>query len=381
MEVTKMKIGIITLHRIPNYGSALQAYALQKYIEKEGLGEVELIDYVYPNSFHKSKTTFEAWLRNLYCVEIRDKYLRRGWKKSIAFKKFYRKFYHLSSKQFHSVEDIMNDPPDYDLYITGSDQLWNVNTLRNDPVMYCEFAPLGKRRVSFGASFTIKTLPEEYKGSVRERLNKYKYIGVREYSSLSILESLNLNDCIIKFNTCDPTLLLNKNDYEELSEFSSIRIDGDYILVYPLKYAYNPEPALCSVVQQVREELGCKLIVIDSHKVSLRKGDKIISGIGPCEFCWLFAHAKYVVASSFHGTMFSLINRVPFTVIGPEEKSEDRRIADVLEFLGLGSNIVPANKKNVNVVTVNPFNESSENKINDFINKSKDFLIKSIKEG
>ena len=373
-----MRIGIITLHRVRNYGSSLQAYALQEYIEKEGLGETELIDYIYPNSFHKKKRTFKAWLRNFYCVRIRDRYFRRGWKKAIAFRQFYDMFYHLSPVQYPQIKDIMDNPPDYDLYMTGSDQLWNVNTLYNDPVMYCEFAPSNKPRVSFGASFTIKTLPEKYKESVRERLNKYRYIGVRERSSLDILEDLKLQKCIKTANTCDPTLLLSGKDYEKLSERSKARIDGEYILVYTLKYAFNPEPALSSIIKQVRERLGLRLIIIDSHKVKMERGDRIISGIGPCEFCWLFAHAQYVVASSFHGTMFSLINRVPFTVIGPEQGNEDRRIADVLDFLGLGNRYIPANRADIRIMTENPFTEEVEFRINKFIDESKDFLRRSI---
>jgi hypothetical protein len=374
-----MKIGIITLHRVRNYGSALQAYALQEYIEKEHLGEAELIDYIYPNQYHKTKRKFKAWLRNLYCVKIRDEYFRKGWLKEIEFKKFYRSFFHLSSQRYETVDDIMSNPPDYDLYMTGSDQLWNPNTLKNDPVMYCEFAPTDKRRVSFGASFTIKELPERFVPSVRERLNKYSHIGVREHSSLEILRSLELNPNINYINTCDPTLLLDAKDYDKLSSQSKVIIEGDYVLVYTLKYAFKPEPALSSVINQVRKQLGMKLVIIDSHKVKLRNGDKIISGIGPCEYCWLFAHAKYVVASSFHGTMFAIINRLPFTIIGPHEGHEDCRTADVLKLLGLGDNYIPSNRADKKIDCNNPYTPEVEKKIHNFINDSTIFLEDSIK--
>lgn len=373
-----MKIGIITLHRVKNYGSALQAYALQEYIEKEKLGEAELIDYIFPNQYHKTKRKFKEWLRIFYCVKVRDEYFRNGWKKDVKFREFYRDFYHLSPKQYTSVEDIMANPPKYDLYMTGSDQLWNVNTLKNDPVMYCEFAAADKRRVSFGASFTIKELPDMFRDIIRERLNKYSFIGVREHSSLEILKSLGLNKNIPYANTCDPTLLLDSKDYYNLSLQSKLKIEGEYVLVYTLKYAFDPEPALSSVIHQVRKLLGLKLVIIDSHKVKLQKGDKIVSGIGPCEYCWLFAHAKYVVASSFHGTMFSIINRVPFVVIGPEEGNPDRRIGDVLEMLGLVDCYFPANTLRKSLKIDNVFSEEVEKNISSFILESKDFLKKSI---
>lgn len=374
-----MKIGIITLHRVRNYGSALQAFALQEYIEKEHLGEVELIDYIYPNQYHKTKQKFKTWLRNFYCVKIRDEYFRKGWLKEIEFKNFYRNFFHLSSQRYETMDDIMSNPPDYDLYMTGSDQLWNPNTLKNDPVMYSEFAPAEKRRVSFGASFTIRELPESYKEFVRQRLNKYTHIGVREHSSLDILRDLKLNSYISLANTCDPTLLLDARDYDKLNSQSKVRIEGDYVLVYTLKYAFNPEPALSSVIRQVRKQLGMKLVIIDSHKVKLQNGDRILSGIGPCEFCWLFAHAKYVVASSFHGTMFSIINRCPFSIIGPEEGNDDRRIIDVLCCLGLEKNYIPANQADKQIKCNNPYSPEIEEKIDSFIKKSKLFLDNSIK--
>lgn len=373
-----MKIGIITLHRVRNYGSALQTYALQEYIEKERLGDVELIDYIYPNSYHRSKRTFKGWLRNFYCVRVRNEYFRKGWKKRLRFEAFYKQFFHLSAKQYKEINEIMSNPPKYDLYMTGSDQLWNVNTLKNDPVMYCEFAPSGTRRVSFGASFTTKNLPEKYHESVRNRLNKYTHIGVREFTSLQIIDALHISEKIEVENTCDPTLLLNAEDYQKLAGKSSLSIGGDYILVYTLKYAFSPEPALSSVIKQVREHLGYKVVVIDSHKVKMQKEDRIVSGIGPNEFCWLFAHAKFIIASSFHGTMFALINRKPFAAIGPQVGHEDRRIKDILDYLALENNYYPSNQFR-DVKCENPYTDEVECKIERFIEKSKRFLNCAIK--
>lgn len=376
-----MKIGIVTLHKVQNYGSALQAYALLKYINSHQLGQAEIIDYIYPNAFHHTqKKSLYQRIKKLYCVQIRDQFFRRGWLKDIEFEKFYKHFFLLSNQQYKSIDAISKNPPIYDIYVTGSDQVWNVNTLKNDPIMYCSFAPLDAKRISFGASFTNKTLPAQYQDSIRDRLSKYTHIGVREASSINILHSLHLPDNIITQNTCDPTLLLNTSDYDELSKHSKVHIDGDYILIYTLKYAFLPEPALSYVVNKVRQFYNCKVIVIDSHKVKLKQGDKIISGIGPCEFCWLFAHAKYAIVSSFHGTMFSLINRKPFTSIGPARNSEDRRILDIMTSLGLQDNYIPSDETQKNINCSDPYTEEIETNIKDFIRQSKTFLHNAIKQ-
>jgi hypothetical protein len=311
-------------------------------------------------------------------VKIRDEYFRKGWLKRVRFGQFYKKNYHLSVHQYKEIDDIMNNPPIYDLYVTGSDQLWNVNTLFNDPVMYCEFAPAGKRRVAFGASFTNRELPSQYEDSVRVRLNKYSHIGVREHTSLAILDSLKLDSHIIKANTCDPTLLLDAKDYMTLANQSKVHINGSYVLVYVLKYAFNPEPALSAIVDEIRQKMGLKLVVIDGHKVKMVEDDCVISGIGPNEFCWLFAHAKFVIASSFHGTMFSLINRRPFAVIGPHDGHSDRRIGDVLESLGLSGCYFPANKIPQTINTDSPYTEDVEKNIRTFVHDSKQYLKDAI---
>lgn len=375
-----MKIGIITLHRVINYGSALQAYALQKHIEQEKLGEVELIDYVFPNKFHQKKRSFKEWLRHFYCVEIRDMYFRGRKKKIKKLREFGHDFFHLSERQYGTIQEIMDNPPIYDLYLTGSDQLWNVDTLRNDPVPYCEFAPIGSRRISYAASFTMNELPDEYKDSIRQRLNKYSHIGVRESSSLEIIKDLHINPNIVVRNTCDPTLLLEAKDYDRLSAESLIKIEGDYVLVYALQYAYKPDPALNTIVSRIREKTGCKIIVMDYYKVRIRKGDEIVEGLGPCEFCWLFSHAKFVVTSSFHGTMFSIINRKPFYVIAPPEGHHDHRITDVLDQLGLSGCYCHSNEIVDDLSITNPYTDDVEEKISKLVEDSKTYLYNAVND-
>lgn len=95
-----MKIGIITIHKIPNYGSALQAYALQHYIQTTTNNEVELIDYIYPNKYHYKQETFVKRIKRVGRTFI-NKIKPNQIQKKKAFHVFYNKYFNLSSTQYN----------------------------------------------------------------------------------------------------------------------------------------------------------------------------------------------------------------------------------------------------------------------------------------
>lgn len=374
-----MRIGIITLHKVLNFGSALQAYALQHFLEKQGYTETELIDYKYPNKFHKGKFKLDKPTIRIFLGTLKDFIFNKRRDTNRRFRDFYKEYFNLSPQEYKSIEQIEKDPPLYDLYITGSDQVWNVNTLKNDPVMYCSFAPQNAEIISFGSSFTNKTLPVKYQEDVKRRLKRYKKIGVREQSSIEILIDLGLTSNKEVMVTCDPTLLLTKEDYHELALKSELKIEDDFILVYGLTYAYNPEPALSSIVDNVARQLNCKVYTLWFRHPHFKSEHKEIWGIGPCEFCYLFEHAKFIITSSFHGTMFSVINRKPFVSIVPRKNEKDTRIKDFLDKVGLKQNYVFADSTDYQLNMENVYNNSVEDNISSIISESKDFLLSALK--
>lgn len=374
-----MKIGIITLHKVVNYGSALQAYALQHYLEKEYDAEVELIDYKFPNCYHKRKRTLKEIIR--YGISQCIEYSFRHRSREISlFKDFYNKYFNLSSKYYQSIEQIEKDSPVYDIYMTGSDQVWNVETLRNDPVMYCRFAPKDAIKISFSSSFALKSVPVEYEDSIQKYLSSYSFIGVREKSGLDILEKLSLPDNIVKECTCDPTLLLDADDYDKIAHDSSVKLEGDYILAYYLCYAYNPEPAFSKTIEKLYKQHKCKVVIIGRNSFSYSGKYKKINGIGPSEFVWLIKHAKAVVTSSFHGTMFSLIYRKALYAIVPPKCGKDSRISDVLEIIGLEKSIIHSDSVINNSLDTQPYSDLVNKRLGNYILKSKCFISKSLED-
>lgn len=373
-----MKIGIITIHKIINFGSALQAYALQSYIQKQFLSDVEIIDYIYPNKYHLSHRP-QKDLRQRLLVKLREiKHYLTGNRTQKLYRNFYNEFFHLSPIKYNGPDELMKQAPVYDIYITGSDQVWNINNLHNDPAMYCCFAPDKSIIVSYGASFSTTTLPKSYYSSIRTRLNRYKSIGLREKSGIDILKDIGINNNIPICCNCDPTLLLNKSEYAPLAEKSSIKINGDYILVYLLDYAYNPEPTITEITQMAVNHYGCKVVRLLKTHFSYNGKMIVITDAGPCEFLWLFQNAKHIITSSFHGTMFSVIFRKPFTTIIPDSSHLDCRSKDFLLRVGLNKCMASTDATPV-LHAENPYTDEVEIRIKELISDSQKYLKNIIK--
>lgn len=377
-ETEKMKVGIITIHRLNNYGTALQAYAFEKFLNSIDGIEAETIDYVFPNKFHKTNRGFIKNLK-IKLGLLKENFLYGKRRKERKFSSF-RLSYLSLSKQYPSVDAIMQDPPQYDVYITGSDQVWNYKTLKNDPVMYCGFVPEGNKRLAFGASFANDSILSSNHLKVRELLNKYSAIGVRENSALFILKKIGVDENIPIQVTCDPTLLLSSNDYEILGNNSTFKPVNDYILCYVLDYAFNPQPALSNILHQAEAYYGCPIIQLGRKPLKYKGKITYLNDLGPCEFTYLFAHAKFVITSSFHGCMFSLINRIPFVAIGPDEDSSDTRILDVLRKLGLPNNYRRSNNTEIMDFADLKYNIDFEDSLSEYVKQSKDFIKRYLYE-
>ena len=149
-----MKIAIITLHRVYNYGSALQAYATQTVFERAGY-EAEVIDYITEQRTKKQimKTAAAGSNKGMSSTAYRFFKMFSVLLKEMTFGKFVKKNLHLT-KQYITADDLEKDPPQADIYVTGSDQTWNSQYNGGvDRGFFLTFAPKDKAKVSFVASF------------------------------------------------------------------------------------------------------------------------------------------------------------------------------------------------------------------------------------
>ena len=336
-----MKIGFITMHRVLNYGSVLQAYALQQKIKELGVDN-EIIDYQYhPDVEIKRKTIVQTLI--YFLIELCFGFPLRRKKK--RFQKFFNENLDLTPLSY-TQESIAANPPCFDAYLSGSDQVWNPQFIKGDTSFLLSFVPEGKSRVAYASSFAINEIPENMRSVYARELNKFKQITVRERSGISIVKSLTGVDANL---VCDPTLLLDKKDWSKIAAKSELKIREKYILVYVLSYMYNPYPEVYNIVDKVQRELGdMKVIYLIGRKDDLfRHNSRLIKDAGPNEFVYLFQNAEFVITTSFHGTVFSLIFGKPFYSVVKSLNFMDGRMQSLLKEVGCDDSLIEYKSKTI----------------------------------
>lgn len=325
------KVGFITMHLPINYGSALQTYALQKTIDKLGY-DAQIINYVYPNKIHREPLSFKRLIVNITSLVINAIGLFPNIRQKKKYRSFYKKYYKLTDKQYESMEELQACPPEMDIYMTGSDQVWNSNFVKGDTSFLLGFAPVYKPKISYSSSFAVDYVLDEYRETYSKLLAQYSFIGVRERSSIELVKDLTGKDAVL---VCDPSLLLSKEEWLPMTEDARVRLPKKYILAYILGYSFNPYPYIDSIIDRVQKELGLEVIYINGSKRDyFKKNSRVLKTTGPLEFLKLFANASFVITTSFHGVAFATNFGIPFYGV-IKKGNKDTRIMSLLSVCGL----------------------------------------------
>lgn len=331
-----MKIGIITMHKVRNFGSALQAFALQKAIQELG-HESQLIDYIFPKPIRVSRSRrLFSWLSDMATGFSAKKKKKR-------FELFYKDYFNLSPKKYDSGSIKLN-PPIYDVFMVGSDQVWNPNFIEGETDFLLGFAPDDKPKLAFASSFAVNTIPENLKPVYSKFLKRFDAIAVREKHGVDLVKQLAGKASV---HVCDPVILLDKHQWLSISNTQQqIKHKARlYVLVYMLSYMFNPFPEVDSIVEEVQNKLGLRVIYLEGSKRDLFKPHSLINkDSGPLEFISLFANASFVITSSFHGAAFSAILGKPFLGIVKDKESDGDRIVSLLKILNCEKSLVNYNQ-------------------------------------
>lgn len=326
-----MKTAIITCHDVYNYGASLQAYALMHFLKSQG-HETKIIDYKPDYLSHHYEFGYVNETNRYYGICKKSKIFKflyglrllpityATWRRIKPFNKFTTSKLLLTSR-YNSYEELVNNPPIADVYVAGSDQIWNCNLPNGkDPAFYLAFGN-PSRKISYAASFAMKGMPQEYANLVKGYLSNLDDISVRESSGVEILDGLGYSGTAV----IDPVYLLTKEQWDLFSGSKPI-VGGDYILVYNLNH--GNELAIKNVVMDIKHKYNCKVVAIDSE-FRCKFSDKNIHNAGPIEFVNLIKNAKYIATDSFHGMSFSIILERPFCVM--HSHSDSSRISDMLK--------------------------------------------------
>lgn len=339
MNKRNITVGIITMHRVLNFGSILQTYALQRAVNNLGYSS-EIIDYEFPNSEHamylkqsdetpvilslKSRI-IGAIKRRLRGSKPTDDDIRRG-----KFLKFISGHLKISKDSYKNRYQIDKRLPLYDIYLTGSDQVWNPLYIGYDTTFMCGFARNGNPRISFAASMAVSKIPEQFVEYYSTELAKYSSISVREKTAIGLLSQITGKAISL---VCDPTMLLTRDQWLNQLNISDC---NKYFIVYVLDYTYNPYPQIFEIIENCHRRYGGKIIVLNGkiNQYMKRNGATAVNTASPVDFIRYFASASFVVTSSFHGTIFSLNFKIPFMSVVDDSIGRDSRVVDLLEMLG-----------------------------------------------
>lgn len=341
-------VGIITTFRQSNFGSVLQAFSLQKVIDKLGY-QSKVIDYKYPNEFHYERgcrlpkpkpLTYKRKIKSLI-KNLLEVFGFRTIPKMKLLNYFIDKEMNCT-RRYISYYALHNDPPLFDIYISGSDQIWNPHTMFGDMSYFFDFAPEGSKIISYSSSFSCDSIPENYQDQYKHHLARYSAISVRESNGVKIVEELTgRKDTKL---VLDPTLLLDKNEWMKLAQKSRmLKTPKKYILCYMLAYTYDPNEKMKELLKFVQKKYNLPIVSLSPLK-DWDGGEYIRiehhQSIGNYEFLRLFADAEIVVTSSFHGTAFSLNFGKPFLALQNGKSNADDRISSLLYNIEMQSQLI-----------------------------------------
>ena len=332
-----MTIYTITCQNADNHGARLQAYALAEYLRLQG-HEVRVIDYRPDYMTFRGKMWFwpgrslRGWGKLF--LQIGDR--RRDLQRHREFVAFSERYIPLTPYIYNSAAELQEHAPEADLYICGSDQIWNT-TFPNgtDPAYYLDFGTADTRRISYAASFATDELVSGTERFVKEKLSRLDAISVRERSALDILASMNLRGTYV----LDPVFLLPASHWAALTDQWAKRTETPlptgkrYILVQD----FMRDPKVKAVALRLAGLTGAEIWQVSPHP--LHYGNRYFRTAGPEQFLWLIRHAECVVSNSFHVTAFSLIFQRDVFVVNRGD-GLNNRMADVLSRFDISHRLV-----------------------------------------
>lgn len=329
------RVGIISYHSGHNYGTMLQAYALQYAISKLGIQEAEYINYVDGKPFREASWTVRIQKikdkLELGFFQLAYQCLFRKKLETIAEKYncFFQDYINTSKTSYSSIQELKNNPPQYDVYIVGSDQTWNPTFLKDNGAYFLCFVDDSASKNSYASSLGVYSLTEEQKRIYKKYLYSFKFVSCREKVNASMLTSL-LGKKVE--HVLDPTLLLKEEDWMKIER--KYDAPEKYILCYCL----GEKKEVRAFAKQLGKAHNIPVFYIPSNYRDLLYGNTLF-GVGPLEFLYLFRHATYICTDSFHGTIFSINFRKNFYSFykrkGGRQSGDNSRIFQILNEFSL----------------------------------------------
>jgi len=354
-----MKVDIITLHAVHNYGSVLQAFATQELLKQYGC-EVKIINYIRENV--RPENLMQTWSKGNPIIKLIMWPTLKQWKH--VFTGFCMQNLNLTSQSYTTEADFEHYPLDADMYCTGSDQVWNSKWNRGIIYpLYLSFVPDGKYKFAFSASFGQDKLSQEEVDCTKKFISQYNCISIRESTAKKIVEEqYGYKNAV---HLLDPTLAVTPEFWRKYETPRKIKVD--YILIYNL----NRSKEFDNYAVQLSKRLGLKLVRFCTRYDQFYRPGKSMLIPEVFEFISLIDNAKYVLTDSFHATAFSMNMNIEPICVYPAEfggrldsflklvDSKQRHVVDYKDYDVIN--------RPVDFNVVNTILENERKKVNDFI--------------
>ena len=369
-----MKVSIITLHHVRNYGSLLQTFATQESVKRLGF-QAEIIDYI-PQGL-----TLKCGIRTIKNQGNPLKNFVRKTAATLVFSLqqrtmicFLKKNICLSKNAYYSYDDLLECPPVSDIYLAGSDQIWNTQNRNKDGDIkgyYLQFAPAGKKLVSYASSIGKDSFSAEESLDVKAYLEKFSAISVREDTAVDMLNHIGIQGAV---HVLDPTMLISSDEWfafmkKNLKNKSASK--KKFVFVYNLNRNPHVKAFACKLAEAKNLEIINFADTLDFMRGATNRLHNTVY-----DFLYYLFNAEYVVTDSFHGTAFSInLGKKFISFSAPRFNS---RLESILKLFGLENRLLQTFSGNIDIADVEIDYDSVFEKLEEQRQRSFDYLSKAL---
>lgn len=318
----------LTFSDSENYGALLQAYALKEHIGKDN--NCGVINYHNPETLYSQVSGWRK-IRSFVWNNTVSRFFRSEIRKE-STNAFRKKYIGMTEKCYGSAEELKELNSDTDVFVVGSDQVWNKRNNADDPAYLLSFTD--KRKVSYAASFGTGTVDSSYLNENAELFNSFSSISVREQSGADALSDvLGITAPVV----LDPVFLLSEAEWRDKLGIKEKCDESGYVLCYIMPGDAEVEGTIKNTALSIAKEKGLKVVILgDKTYRKPPQGAVSDCDCGPAEFVEYIANAKYVVTNSFHGTALSLVMHRNFWTVMKKDSENNRntRMENILKISG-----------------------------------------------
>ena len=361
------KIANITWITYPNFGTFLQAYALQQYIISLGYEDVILDDSTVINNHVDWKFRVKKWIWSL------GKTYRRYINSQKIAQKLYGRFKEEHILIESNVKNVKRLNETYDCFVCGSDQIWNPFSLSNPKsgFFYADFAE--KKKISYAPSIGVSSVPSDFVDRFHALIKGFSFLSAREKEGQKIMQKLS-GKCVA--NVVDPTLLLDGQQWSKLLDSHKKIADEKYVLGYFL----TPNPVYIEAAKAYAYKNGYKFKMFYTDKSYYSVADELITA-GPIEFLQAIHDAQHLFTDSFHGSIFASIFKVQFITFKRFKNtitSQNSRVENLLKMMDIEERLL-SEEDVADIDKLEKINFGHVwNQITPYITKSKEYLIHAL---